>query len=359
MANLIEGLKTMDDVELHIVTFNGQVQDTLRVQRDRLNFYYVPSSSRLHVLTLHREHRRRSREILREIQPDIVHAQDALTYGYTCLKSARSYPLVVSVHGIVREERKHLSRARDRLRARLTSWLIERYCLKNARYLIQPTRYPQQYFGPLITGKIFDTGNAISEKFFQVASESEPCRLLYSGLVLRRKRLLDLLQALAILRQRFPRITLRVAGATPEPQYLDLVKASIANQGLQQHVELLGPLSQEELLEEYRKCTLLVLPSGQETSPMVIGEVMAMGKPVVATRVGGVPYLIDEGQTGYIVDVGDVEAIVSRITSILSDEELQTRMSHQSREKACHQFRSRVVAERVYEVYQQAIASAV
>src|SRR5262249_8887118 len=156
--------------------------------------------------------------------------------------------------------------------------------------------------------------------FFSADDETEPGRLLYSGWVIRLKRLLDLLQALDKVRNRFPNTTLRVAGGTPDAEYLRLVKEWITTHDLERNVALLGPRSQAELVEEYKKCALLVLPSGQENSPMVIGEAMAVGKPVVATRVGGVPYLIDDGQTGFVVDVGDVDTLADRILTILSDD---------------------------------------
>lgn len=356
-ANLIEGLKTFNDVEIHVVTLNSTLKKPVHLDREGVAFHYLPTSGRLQTLTLHMRDRRSIKRALKDINPDIVHAQDALSYGYVCLKAANEYPLVMSIHGIVREERKHLSTIRSKLRATVTSQLIERYCVANARYIIQPTRYPEQYFGALINGKAFDTGNPIAEKFFGVngTSAAEPRRLLYSGLVIPRKRVLDLLQAVDIVRRRWPDIELRIAGGTRDPEYLCQVQEWITMHDLERNVMLLGALTQNELVEEYKKCTLLVLPSGQETSPMVIGEVMAMGKPVVATRVGGVPYLVDDGQTGFIVDVGDVQAMVDRLTTILSDNDLRAKMGKQSKEKANRQFRSRAVAAKVVEVYREAI----
>ncbi len=357
MANLIEGLKTLAGVELHVVTSNSTLTRPVHLERDGVGYHYWPSPARFQTLTLHRQDRDCAKCLLREINPDVVHGFDALTFGYVCLKSANGYPTVISVHGIIREERKHLSRRQDRLRATLMSWLYERYCVRNARYLVQPTRYPERYFGALITGKIYDTGNPIAEMFFNVKDEGETGRLLYSGLILRRKRLLDLLQALEIVRKKFPNATLQVAGATPDPDYHRRVREWIIRHDLDRNVLLLGPLSQAELLEEYRRCALLVLPSGQETSPMVIGEVMAAGKPVVATRVGGVPDLIDDPQTGFLVDVGDVQTLADRILRLLSDDSLRARMGQAAKEKANRQFRSREVAARVREVYREAMTA--
>jgi glycosyltransferase involved in cell wall biosynthesis len=110
------------------------------------------------------------------------------------------------------------------------------------------------------------------------------------------KRLLDLIEALGQLVGRFPELELRVAGGTPDQSYFDAVKARIAALGLERHVTFLGSLTPAQLLDEYRSCAILVHPSGQEHSPMAIAEAMAVGRPVVATNVGGVPDLVEHGR---------------------------------------------------------------
>jgi glycosyltransferase involved in cell wall biosynthesis len=354
-ANLLAGLQSLGDMELHVITFS-RVTDASHLSRDGISFHYLPAPARLNTLTLHLRTRRTLKRFLKELQPDVLHALDALDSGYICLKSANDYPLVVSIHGIVREERKHISGAKDQLRTVLTSRLIEQYCIKNARFLIEPTRYPEEYFKRLITGKVFDTGNPIADSFFELRSDPEPERLLYSGAIIPRKRLLDLIQVMKQLSEAFPRTVLRVAGGAPDHSYMSLVREAIENARLAENVILLGQLSPDQLREEYRRCALLILPSAQETSPMAIGEVMASGKPVVATRVGGIPYLVQEGETGFLIDPGDIDALENRIVRLLRDRELQRRMGLAARESAERQFRSRAVATRVRQVYLEAIS---
>jgi glycosyltransferase involved in cell wall biosynthesis len=76
----------------------------------------------------------------------------------------------------------------------------------------------------------------------------------------------------------------------------------------------------------------------------------------VATRVGGVPYLVDDGVTGFIVDAGDITALSERILRILQDPELQSRMGRLAKQRA-EPFRSRVVAAKVRDVYLEAISA--
>ena len=87
---------------------------------------------------------------------------------------------------------------------------------------------------------------------------------------------------------------------------------------------------------------------------MVIAEGMASALPVVATRVGGVPYLVDDGRTGFLVHVGDVDALAQRISELLSDAETRSGFAAASRLRA-EQFRAAAVAARVRSVYEEAV----
>lgn len=346
---LLEGLNTFDDLEIHAITCNTTLKEPRLVKHNGVTYHYLPSWGRLQTLTRDTADRRKVHRVLREIDPDLVHAQDAHRYGYICLKAG--YPLVMSLHGVMKEERKHFNKNRDKLRATINSILVERHCVRNAPYLIQSTRYPEKCFGQWITGKIYDIDNPIATMFFKVESLEEGSRLLFVGSIIPRKRPLDLVKALSSVRDQVPNVTLHIAGWTSDDKYLHKIKERIKNYDLERNVRIMGSVTDDQLLEEYQKCTLLVLPSVEETSPIVIGEAMAVGKPVVATRVGGVDYLVDDGQTGFLVNVGDVNALSSRILTILSDNELRSRMKTAAREKAKLNYRSDIVAAKVRQVY--------
>jgi glycosyltransferase involved in cell wall biosynthesis len=125
--------------------------------------------------------------------------------------------------------------------------------------------------------------------------------------------------------------------------------------GLEDRVELLGSLPAERLQAEYQRAAVFVLPSAQETSPLVIAEAMAAGVPVVATRAGGVAHLVEEGQTGFLVDVGDTNALAQRLAKLLGDERGRRAFALAARRRA-ERFRPAAVAERVRAVYEEAVA---
>lgn len=353
--NLVDGLSAFDDVEPHVVTFARGAGEERRDDRGPAPALYLPGRARFNNLTLYRNDRRLLKRALDALEPDIVHAQDATSYGYVTLKVATGIPVVVSVHGIVREEVKHMKHALDRIRTSIADVAFEKYCIRNARYLVQPSRYPEDYFADEIRGKIVTVGNGISDRFFAAEPSPEPGRLLYTGVIMPRKRVLDLLDVFELVRRNVPGTKLRVAGPASDTEYIVAVHARIRELGLAEDVEFLGSLSPEELLDEYRRASLFVLASGEENSPMVIGEAMAVGVPVVATRAGGIRYLVEDGRTGFLADVGDVSKLAARTSQLLLDDGLRAAFAAAARTVALERFRSVDVAARVRDVYLQVL----
>jgi glycosyltransferase involved in cell wall biosynthesis len=164
-------------------------------------------------------------------------------------------------------------------------------------------------------------------------------------------------------RRSVPTAQLRLAGDKKNPiyggRYFAELQELVAREQLGGNVRFLGSLSEGELLKEYMECSLLVLPSVQETTPMVIMQAMAAGKAVVATRVGGIPYLVEEGQTGLLVDSGDVPALAEAIIRLLRKDTLRVAMGQKGREVAEQRFRARAVAEKTREVFYRVAGCAV
>lgn len=348
--NLLAGLASLGDLELHVLTFALPHQPEQDAAANGVRVHRLAAPTRFNNLTFYRGSRRALGRALEELRPQIVHAQDALRHGYVCLKTVRHAPVVVSIHGIARETRNLLPSRTGRLQATLAGVSVERYCIRHADYLLQPTPYPQEYFGPEIAGRIVDVGNAVADVLFDLEPAPENGRILYAGGITQGKRVLDLVEAVA----RVPGVSLRLAGGTPDAAYAATVTERIGELGIEGRVAQLGQLDAGQLVEEYRRAALLVLPSAQETSPMAIAEAMASGVPVVATRVGGVPHLVDDGRTGFLVEVGDVEALSRRIAELLGDEGTRRAFGSAARARAEH-FRAGAVAARVRDVYEEAV----
>jgi glycosyltransferase involved in cell wall biosynthesis len=175
-----------------------------------------------------------------------------------------------------------------------------------------------------------------------VARQRDPSArpiVLYVGRISVEKGLVDLLDAIPAIKERcaglgtaMPRFKLVGWGAHGEEERL---RSQAAALGLGDDVEFAGrvPFGQQ-LFEAYRSASVYVLPSWAEGTPRAIVEAMAFGLPVVATTVGGIPDVIEDGQNGLLVPPRNSAALAAAICELLTDDALAARMSEANAPKA-------------------------
>lgn len=130
------------------------------------------------------------------------------------------------------------------------------------------------------------------------------------------------------------------------------IKALSEQYGLKNMVTFLGKRSQDSLPYYYSAAEAVVVPSQYESFGMVALEAMACGKPVVASHIGGLAYLVQDGITGYTVPVDDPEALASRLTSLIEDEGLRDRLGKQA-EMVAREYAWEKVAAKLLPVYDE------
>ncbi len=126
--------------------------------------------------------------------------------------------------------------------------------------------------------------------------------------------------------------------------------------GVAERVHFLG--EQEGVEEVLAASDVFLLPSEHESFGLSALEAMACGVPVVGTRAGGLPEVVDEGENGYLVEVGDVEAAADRVTRMLLDEPLRSRLGARARAAAADQFATQPVVARYVEIYERLLGGA-
>jgi glycosyltransferase involved in cell wall biosynthesis len=151
-------------------------------------------------------------------------------------------------------------------------------------------------------------------------------------------------------------VKLVLAGSLDDREYVDFLRAETRRLDIEQQVDFAGILDEKRLLEELSRAAVLVLPSYQETAPMVIQEAMASGVPVIATKVGGTSYQIVDEESGFLVDAGDVGALTDRLTRLFSNDDLRLKIGRTAKERASDDFRAINVAKATIEVYRKIIA---
>ncbi len=171
--------------------------------------------------------------------------------------------------------------------------------------------------------------------------------LCFVGRVVREKGLHILVKALHKITM--IRIRTLIVGPVEEKYYKKLEKL-IFRLSLDRHIEFKGPVYNDDKHDLIAGSKLFVLPSLKEYTPNVILESQALGVPVIATRVGAIPEMILDRDTGLLVEPGNVDQLADAIEALLADEELRKRMSVRAREWAKNFTLDRAVTEleRVY-----------
>jgi glycosyltransferase involved in cell wall biosynthesis len=151
--------------------------------------------------------------------------------------------------------------------------------------------------------------------------EVEGPTLAFAGRITRQKALGVALDALG----RADGVSLVVAGDGPE---LDDVRREVTERGLDGRVRFLGPLGRDDVLALFRAADASLLSSSWENFPHAVVEALAVGTPVVATAVGGVPELVRDGENGLLVPVGDARALADAIRRLVGEPGLRERLAH-------------------------------
>lgn len=354
---LVEGLRReAPDAELHVVAgFSpGEVPGPRQVD----GVWVHPFTwSRFKRVTLYQRDVARIRRLVEEIAPDLVHAQ-APSAAYAVAAMASGRPYVVTWHGVMFREAAVVPGLRAKAVYALEV-LYERYCWRRLKEVIAISPYVEQEYRRMTRARFHLVENPISDRFFAFQGEGEPDRILCAARIIPRKDILTLLQAFALLVRERPGAQLRIAGEmASEPAYAAQCLEFVRRHGLEGSVHFLGQLSEDEVLEEYGRCSLVALSSLQETAPMTVKQALAAGRPVVATPAGGVPWLVQNGVTGFVVPFRDPERMAMAFRRLLDHTGLRHWMGERGRAEAQGRFHASVVARRTLDVYRTILGSA-
>jgi glycosyltransferase involved in cell wall biosynthesis len=171
--------------------------------------------------------------------------------------------------------------------------------------------------------------------------------VLYLGRLEREKGLFELIDAISTVRCKFPDVQLWFAGDGNQAE----ISGYAAAKGLGDAVEFLGWVSGDAKARVLAEATVSVLPSYREGLPMAVLEAMAAGLPLVATRVGGIPDVVENGVTGILVEPKDSDSIAQAILKLLGDPALRTRMAEAGRARIAERYSIEYVIPQIEALY--------
>lgn len=211
-----------------------------------------------------------------------------------------------------------------------------------AKFVVTVSDYNRQYLMKLVgkrqARKIIRIYNGIDLKRFgyDIRKHQDPSLILSVGRLIQKKGFTYLIQACSILKKRGFNCKCYIIGDGPLKESLEL---EINALGLQSSVKLLGPKSQEHVFEILKTASIFVLPSiidefgDRDALPTVLLEAHAMGLPVISTNISGIPEIVDNGKTGFLVQPKDPISLAKKIEKVLSNHQLGTSLGQNGRKK--------------------------
>jgi colanic acid/amylovoran biosynthesis glycosyltransferase len=175
------------------------------------------------------------------------------------------------------------------------------------------------------------------DEFVRAHFSAAPPLLIAIGRLIEKKGFLDLVHACRVLKEQGRPFRCAIIGEGPLAEALS---HEIEQLGLAQDLTLPGPKPQHQVRQHLLDATVLVLPSvidpegGMDNLPTVIMEAMATGLPVISTPIGGIPEMVVDNETGFLVPPGDRVALAHAIEKIIVDLPLAGRFGENGRQRA-------------------------
>jgi glycosyltransferase involved in cell wall biosynthesis len=291
------------------------------------------------------------RKMIKEFEPDVVHFEEGMNFLLmrACVNMRRKH--ILTVHGITFAEAKLKKNFLQRMKwyqNGIVEWLFM------PKHVIHISEYSKAIVPSSNKKPLPVIFNAVDSRFFKVSDNADPGnQLLYVGVINLRKNLGMLLLVLKQLLDNGKNFHLNVIGDfDPSESYKEEITSFIADNKLEQYISFLGWKSQKELLTYYESCDIVILPSLQETLPVVIAETMAAGRVMVASAVGGIPEMIDHDETGCLFENKNELQLYEILANLHNNKQLIRKIGQNARVAASNKFRSDVIAKKTKEYYQ-------
>lgn len=348
---LVAGLRCRPDIAaVHVADFRASVSVRTDERLDSTAVVHrLPAQRTLRLLNRAAGDSRLLKDLVAEVDPDVVHGQGIGLTGYIASISGRAS--VITVHGItVREMAQRAQGLADRLRVRALDG-VAAATVRNARAVISISRYDQAEiaaYSPRFNPVIPNAVPPLCEPSDAVSRE-----ILFAGVLIPRKRVVETIDAVSSVSASVSGVKLWVAGPSVDDGYRKMVDEALARAG--GSAVYLGGLDRASLAEVMSRVGILVLFAEQETLPVVVAEAMSCGRVVVATDVGGLSEMIEDGVDGVLVPPGDQLALVNTLSRVLCDDDLRVSMGRHAA-KSASRYSPETVASETMAVYRQVIA---
>lgn len=305
--------------------------------------------------------------IVRGFRPDVVHCHTPFSIGWQGARACDAYgiPLIGTHHTLFGEYVDSYSRLGHQVNARIAT-LIRRYVARFYNRCDITSTASRFLADDLLSGglrrPVRIVHNPVKTDLFRPLMDTErpvdadgETRIVYFGRLAAEKNLPHLLALVEPALRRHPAAKLDIVGDGP---MMGTLVSQVRQRGLEGKVWFKGWMRGEALARHVAGADICVSASLTENQPLALLESLACGVPVVALSAAGVPEIIDDGQTGYLVDPADTSGLFARrVEALIADHALRGRMCAQAR-AAAQQYSPEACLRATLASYEEAIALA-
>lgn len=356
ILNLLSSFSKMESVEIVFVSFNQEIdQEIVKKYSANIKLHYIPYTVPYKLIDYF-VNRKKINAIIRNEKPDIIHIQEVTPHILRFVHFPKD-KIVLTQHGIMSEEYKYAKGVREKLQC-LFKGFVEQHVFPIFKNVIFISEYNQRLFPRLdiFSEKIYNPVNPIFFSKTRVTGHIDS--ISYVGRINKNKNLTIVLRALALLKKENIIFNLHVVGGYKDNYYEGEVNALVNENDLSQQVIFYGWQTQEQILEVHEKCRIFILPSQQETMPVVIGEAMALGKVVVASNVGAVSEMVTDKSSGFLFERNNIDQLCNLLRLLHNNNALIETVSGNAMREAREKFHPDSIASKTYDFYLKVLQNA-
>ena len=352
VTNLTYFLSQIDDIDLSVMAFGSKCS---YMDKNKIHFHTLKRLTDkriLYVLLLPFDLYRILR-IVRKCNPDVVHFQG--THPLYCLAAIftqNKYHGLLTVHGILAVETKF--QAEQTSFFKFFSKRCEQETLSRVKNMIIVAPEIKSIVQNMTKSKIWVVPNGVDLDYIQKVNPLDVTRknsIFFIGNLVKRKGIDNLIKALSLAKLQISDVFLFIAGTGPQEKELNGLVSELS---LGNNVKFLGFIDKDLKYSYMKSANALIVPSRWESLPIVVLEGMACGKPIIASSVGGIPFLVKNNENGYLVEAEDIDGLANKIISLLYNKDLQVKMGATSLERV-KQFTWDNIADQTAKIYRELI----
>ncbi len=288
-----------------------------------------------------------------EFDPDVINLHYAIPYGPAVIKHSKKRPIVLSIVG--------------REVPGPDTPFLWKYYIRNVIKNVTDTIYITKYCRTQIFGNNYTKGHIIpygvdASKFKNAKDVSNTLRedmdISSKSIVLfalqrldREKRVDMIIESFGILYKKYKNIKLIIGGTGPEEEELKKLSRSL---GLEKNILFTGYIGNQDLPRYLNMCDIFVFHSTFETFGIVLAEAMMAKKPIVSVNTTAIPEVVEDGESGLVVEPLNPSALANAISRLIEDEGLREKMARRGYEKAFKEYDWDNIALRYEQVLKKA-----